>query len=74
MTFIPARNPSHITTLPRPSPSPQEASALQDLHDRILACDGVLAEVEVVLQRFQSDLGSISGQIRALQEQSASLR
>ena len=39
----------------------------------ILECDGVLAAVEDVLGRFQADLGTISSEIRSLQEQSEAM-
>jgi len=35
-------------------------------------CDGVLQKIEDMLQKFQSSIGSISGEIKTLQEQSLS--
>lgn len=40
---------------------------------QISACDEILAGMEEVLGRFQGDLGNISTEIRALQEQSQSM-
>lgn len=40
---------------------------------QISSCDAILATMEEMLGKFQADLGSISSEIRALQEQSQSM-
>ena len=40
---------------------------------QISSCDAILASMEEMLGKFQSDLGNISSEIRALQEQSQSM-
>lgn len=40
---------------------------------QIRDCDDILVQMEGMLGRFQSDLGNISSEIRALQEQSSSM-
>lgn len=40
---------------------------------QITSCDNILAKMEEMLGKFQSDLGNISSEIRALQEQSQSM-
>ena len=40
---------------------------------QISSCDAILATMEDMLGKFQSDLGNISSEIRALQEQSQSM-
>ncbi|CAG9460737.1 unnamed protein product [Pedinophyceae sp. YPF-701] len=50
-----------------------EAGNLADLHRRIRVCDGVLAKMEAELGAFQTGLGALSTNIRALQDQSSSL-
>ena len=40
---------------------------------QISSCDDILATMEDMLGKFQSDLGNISSEIRALQEQSQSM-
>jgi hypothetical protein len=43
------------------------------LVSQITSCDKILANMEEMLGKFQSDLGNISSEIRALQEQSQSM-
>lgn len=50
-----------------------ESDSLAELHSQIKACDDILVGMEGMLGRFQSDLGSISTEIRSLQEQSSSM-
>lgn len=50
-----------------------ETDNLVQLHEQIRACDGILATMEELLGKFQSDLGSISSEIRSLQEHSQSM-
>ena len=50
-----------------------ETDNLVQLHEQIHACDGILATMEELLGKFQSDLGSISSEIRSLQEHSQSM-
>ena len=40
---------------------------------QISSCDAILATMEEMLGKFQADLGNISSEIRALQEQSQSM-
>ena len=40
---------------------------------QISSCDSILATMEQMLGKFQADLGNISSEIRALQEQSQSM-
>ena len=42
-------------------------------HAQISSCDAILETMEEMLGKFQSDLGNISSEIRALQEQSQSM-
>ncbi len=44
-----------------------------DLHSEMLECDRVLARMEEMLHGFQADLGSISSEIKHLQEDSLSM-
>ncbi|KAJ3165680.1 hypothetical protein HDU88_003873 [Geranomyces variabilis] len=44
-----------------------------DLHHQIQACDDILQKMENLMSGFQSDLGTISGEIEILQEQSQSM-
>ncbi|KAK9908133.1 hypothetical protein WJX75_003087 [Coccomyxa subellipsoidea] len=50
-----------------------ESDNLVMLHQQISSCDSILATMEQMLGKFQSDLGNISSEIRALQEQSQSM-
>jgi hypothetical protein len=44
-----------------------------DLHNEMLECDRVLARMEEMLHGFQADLGSISSEIKHLQEDSLTM-
>ncbi|XP_076413443.1 vacuolar protein sorting-associated protein 52 homolog [Peromyscus maniculatus bairdii] len=46
----------------------QESENIASLHNQITACDAVLEPMEQMLGAFQSDLTSISSEIRTLQE------
>ncbi|DBA84296.1 TPA: hypothetical protein ACH3X2_006350 [Trebouxia sp. C0005] len=50
-----------------------ESDNLVELHDQISSCDNILATMEDMLGKFQADLGNISTEIRALQEQSQTM-
>ena len=50
-----------------------ESENLSSLGAQIRECDDVLESMEEMLGRFQGDLGSISSEIRHIQEQSSSL-
>ncbi|KAL6785439.1 VPS52 [Auxenochlorella protothecoides x Auxenochlorella symbiontica] len=50
-----------------------EADTLIALHTDIKECDDILQGVEATLAHFQTDLGSISSEIRALQAESQSM-
>ncbi|KAL4421397.1 hypothetical protein ABPG75_010688 [Micractinium tetrahymenae] len=50
-----------------------QSDSLTALHAQIKDCDDILVQMEGMLGRFQSDLGNISSEIRALQEQSSSM-
>lgn len=50
-----------------------ESDNLVALHGQISSCDTILASMEEMLGKFQGDLGNISTEIRALQEQSQSM-
>ncbi|KAK9838884.1 hypothetical protein WJX74_005159 [Apatococcus lobatus] len=50
-----------------------ESDNLVALHGQISSCDTILASMEDMLGKFQGDLGNISTEIRALQEQSQSM-
>lgn len=50
-----------------------EKDKFQDLHRSIKACDEVLKSVESYLSAFQTDLGTVSGEIESLQNRSMSL-
>ena len=62
---------------PTDSPGPQdyiaENSNLMELHEDIEGCDKVLAAMEDMLSTFQNNLGSISTEIRQLQEESVDM-
>lgn len=51
----------------------KEKDKFQDLHRSIKACDEVLNSVESYLSAFQTDLGTVSGEIESLQNRSMSL-
>mmetsp|Transcript_14715 Transcript_14715/g.41855 ORF Transcript_14715/g.41855 Transcript_14715/m.41855 type:complete len:710 (-) Transcript_14715:231-2360(-) len=61
----------------------EQAAAVQDyilvtedllrLHSEITGCDEILSRMEKLLSGFQADLGNISTEIKALQDQSSSL-
>ncbi|XP_064217245.1 vacuolar protein sorting-associated protein 52 homolog isoform X2 [Aotus nancymaae] len=51
----------------------QESENIASLHNQITACDAVLERMEQMLGAFQSDLSSISSEIRTLQEQSGAM-
>lgn len=44
-----------------------EAENLADLHRQIAECDGVLENIESILTGFQTDLNSVTADIRVLQ-------
>ncbi|KAK9822680.1 hypothetical protein WJX81_008329 [Elliptochloris bilobata] len=50
-----------------------ESANLVMLHEQISSCDCILGTMEETLGKFQNDLGNISSEIRALQEQSQSM-
>jgi len=50
-----------------------ESDTLVELHDQIRSCDNILEAMEAMLGHFQTDLGSISSEIKHLQEQSLSM-
>mmetsp|Transcript_35681 Transcript_35681/g.90202 ORF Transcript_35681/g.90202 Transcript_35681/m.90202 type:complete len:761 (-) Transcript_35681:796-3078(-) len=47
-----------------------ESDSMVALHDQIKSCDAILAGMEGLLGKFQSDLGKVSEEIRQLQVQS----
>ncbi|CAM6121999.1 unnamed protein product [Calypogeia fissa] len=51
----------------------KESDNLVSLHTQIRECDTILTEMEALLGGFQADLGSISSEIKSLQEQSMSM-
>ncbi|VDO99936.1 unnamed protein product [Heligmosomoides polygyrus] len=51
----------------------QNADKLTDLHNQILACDQVFERLEKMLLGFQGDLGTISEDMKRLQDQSVSI-
>lgn len=51
----------------------KESESLAGLHTQIRECDGVLDTMESMLRGFQSDLASISAQIKYLQDESLSM-
>ncbi|GAB4861175.1 Vacuolar protein sorting-associated protein 52 [Ancistrocladus abbreviatus] len=51
----------------------KESDNLVSLHDQIHDCDGVLSQMEALLSGFQTEIGSISSDIRALQEKSVDM-
>ena len=50
-----------------------ESGNIAALHNQISSCDGILARMENLLIAFQTDLGSISSEILALQQQSVEM-
>jgi len=50
-----------------------ESGNIATLHNQISSCDGILARMEGLLTAFQTDLGSISSEILALQQQSVEM-
>lgn len=51
----------------------KESENIASLHNQITACDAILERMEQMLGSFQSDLSSISSEIRTLQEQSVAM-
>ncbi|XP_065715882.1 vacuolar protein sorting-associated protein 52 homolog isoform X1 [Patagioenas fasciata] len=51
----------------------KESENIASLHNQITACDAILERMEQMLGAFQSDLSSISCEIRALQEHSVAM-
>lgn len=51
----------------------KHSSEISSLRSEIEVCDGVLANLQEMLLGFQADLGGLSGDIRALQDQSRTL-
>ncbi len=50
-----------------------QAEEIASLHEEINLCDDVLQKMEMMLASFQADLGSISSEIKSLQEQSVEM-
>ncbi|XP_062110988.1 vacuolar protein sorting-associated protein 52 A isoform X1 [Humulus lupulus] len=48
----------------------QESDNLVSLHDQIRDCDNILSQMETLLSGFQAEIGSISSDIKILQEKS----
>ncbi|CAN6289121.1 unnamed protein product [Urochloa humidicola] len=48
----------------------KESENLVSLHDQIRDCDNILSQMETVLTGFQTEIGSISSEIKVLQEKS----
>ncbi|AQL06054.1 hypothetical protein Zm00014a_037597 [Zea mays] len=48
----------------------KESENLVSLHDQICDCDNILLQMETVLTGFQTEIGSISSEIKVLQEKS----
>lgn len=48
----------------------QESDNLVSLHDQIRECDSILSQMETLLSGFQVEIGSISSDIKILQEKS----
>jgi len=51
----------------------RESANIASLHNQIVICDSILERMENMLLSFQSDLGSISEEITALQKQSVKM-
>uniref|UniRef100_A0A0D9VVB5 Vacuolar protein sorting-associated protein 52 A n=1 Tax=Leersia perrieri TaxID=77586 RepID=A0A0D9VVB5_9ORYZ len=47
-----------------------ESENLVSLHDQICDCDNILSQMETLLTGFQTEIGSISSEIKVLQEKS----
>jgi hypothetical protein len=50
-----------------------ESVELASLHGQIQSCDGILERMQQMLSKFQGDLGTISSEIRHLQDQSMTM-
>ncbi|VBB30923.1 unnamed protein product, partial [Acanthocheilonema viteae] len=50
-----------------------QAEKLAELHEEITACDDAFAQLEGMLRSFQSELGTISSDMRRLQQQSVDI-
>eukprot|EP00262_Sarcandra_glabra_P008290 TRINITY_DN21642_c0_g1_i1.p1 TRINITY_DN21642_c0_g1~~TRINITY_DN21642_c0_g1_i1.p1 ORF type:complete len:707 (+),score=131.09 TRINITY_DN21642_c0_g1_i1:195-2315(+) len=48
----------------------KESDNLVSLHDQIRDCDSILSQMETLLSGFQAEIGSISTEIKSLQEKS----
>ncbi|KAI3993236.1 hypothetical protein MKX01_009979 [Papaver californicum] len=48
----------------------KESDSLVSLHDQIRNCDSILSQMETLLSGFQGEIGSISSEIKSLQEKS----
>ncbi|RZC88467.1 hypothetical protein C5167_016272 [Papaver somniferum] len=48
----------------------KESDNLVSLHDQIRDCDNILSQMETLLSGFQGEIGSISSEIKSLQEKS----
>ncbi|KAI3978687.1 hypothetical protein MKX01_015862 [Papaver californicum] len=48
----------------------KESDNLVSLHDQIRNCDSILSQMETLLSGFQGEIGSISSEIKSLQEKS----
>ncbi|XP_043725106.1 vacuolar protein sorting-associated protein 52 A-like isoform X2 [Telopea speciosissima] len=48
----------------------KESDNLVSLHDQIRDCDSILSQMETLLSGFQAEIGSISSEIKSLQEKS----
>ncbi|XP_077238284.1 vacuolar protein sorting-associated protein 52 A-like [Tasmannia lanceolata] len=48
----------------------KESDNLVSLHDQIRDCDSILSQMETLLGGFQAEIGSISSEIKSLQEKS----
>ncbi|CAL4914940.1 unnamed protein product [Urochloa decumbens] len=48
----------------------KESENIVSLHDQIRDCDNILSQMETVLTGFQTEIGSISSEIKVLQEKS----
>ena len=70
---IPTRTHTHTAGLTELVLDEREKEKFQDLHRSIKACDEVLESVESYLSAFQTDLGTVSGEIESLQSRSMSL-
>ncbi|ERN07272.1 vacuolar protein sorting-associated protein 52 A isoform X1 [Amborella trichopoda] len=48
----------------------KESDNLVSLHNQIRDCDSILSQMEILLSGFQAEIGSISSEIKSLQEKS----